>query len=286
MAQSERVENISDSRANIGRMANGFECEVLIVVTALASVARRHASVSRSVLLSALLLLCRVPFVWLLAAASSALKSAVGPLDILRSSGPLVGGPMLMWLVGLLFRLLASSRADPLLLLLVVLSELTPLVVSGVGGGGRRCGSRGDRGRCRRVHDLVVELGVVQRVRVEPLGRGEQAQRRIVHLIAEQGEPLFPFCLMPVVGTGLLLRNPLDRTSTVGQATAHGTTVQRQKITPPPVTQFPSCSGPVAKATDPTERQASEAGPRSAQSGNWHQQSASQLSSIFRGLLE
>uniref|UniRef100_A0A182TSA3 Uncharacterized protein n=1 Tax=Anopheles melas TaxID=34690 RepID=A0A182TSA3_9DIPT len=205
MAQSERVENISDSRANIGRTANGFECEVLIVVTALASVARRHASVSRSVLLSALLLLCRVPFVWLLAAASSALKSAVGPLDILRSSGPLVGGPLLMWLVGLLFRLLASSRADPLLLLLlVVLSELTPLVhaaaavpvardqlvldlvlTSGVGGGGRRCGSRGDRGRCRRVHDLVVELGVVQRVRVEPLGRGEQAQRRIVHLIAE-----------------------------------------------------------------------------------------------------
>uniref|UniRef100_A0A2M4D8N3 Secreted protein n=1 Tax=Anopheles darlingi TaxID=43151 RepID=A0A2M4D8N3_ANODA len=34
-----------------------------------------------------------------------------------------------MWLVGLLFRLLASSRAEPpLLLLLLVLSVLTPLV--------------------------------------------------------------------------------------------------------------------------------------------------------------
>uniref|UniRef100_A0A182M0J2 Uncharacterized protein n=1 Tax=Anopheles culicifacies TaxID=139723 RepID=A0A182M0J2_9DIPT len=85
---------------------------------------RRSLSVSRSVLLSALLLLCSVPFVWLLAAASSALKSAVGPLDILRISGPHgpFVGPLLMWLVGLLFRLLASSRAE--LLLLVVLTAL------------------------------------------------------------------------------------------------------------------------------------------------------------------
>uniref|UniRef100_A0A182J1N8 Uncharacterized protein n=1 Tax=Anopheles atroparvus TaxID=41427 RepID=A0A182J1N8_ANOAO len=78
-------------------------------------------------------LLCSVPFVWLLAAASSALKSAAGPFDILRPisgpHGPFTGPPPLMWLVGLLLRLLASSRPELLLLVLVVLSELTPLVV-------------------------------------------------------------------------------------------------------------------------------------------------------------
>lgn len=38
---------------------------------------------------------------------------------------------------------------------------------------------------CVRHADAVLEVAVVQRIRSEGLGRGEQAQRRIVHLLAE-----------------------------------------------------------------------------------------------------
>uniref|UniRef100_A0A2M4DKX9 Putative secreted protein n=1 Tax=Anopheles darlingi TaxID=43151 RepID=A0A2M4DKX9_ANODA len=59
------------------------------------------------------------------------------------------------------------------------------VLTSGVRGRGRsRCGGCNRGGRCR-VHDLVIKLSIVQRVRIEAFSRGEQTQRWIVHLIAE-----------------------------------------------------------------------------------------------------